>query len=179
MALIALVTPHLRLGSVFELTPELLQQRGLCALLLDLDRTLKEHYSAEPLPGVAEWLERLRAAGIKLCILSNGQRRRVRPLASELGLIWTSGAAKPLPFALRAAARRLGVPLDQTAIIGDQLFSDVLAGRLAGVFTILVPPAGSEEPWTTAIKRPLERWLLQRIERRNCKQAIGLRQRAN
>jgi len=178
MALIDLVTPHLRLGSVFELSPELLRQRGILALLLDLDCTLKEHYSAEPLPGVADWLERLRAAGIKLCILSNGLRRRVRPLASELGLVWTSGAGKPLPFALRAAARRLGVPLNRTAIIGDQLFSDVLAGRLAGVFTILVPPAGTAEPWSTAIKRPLERWVLRRIERRNNK-PVGLGPKAN
>ena len=45
-------------------------------------------------------------------------------------------------------------------MVGDQLFADVLAGRLAGLYTILVRPTSADEPWFTSVKRPLERRML-------------------
>jgi len=161
-----LVTPDLRLQSVLELDPPRLRQMGLDALLLDVDCTLKSYRAERPAPEVIEWLERIRAAGVTLCLLSNGRARRIGRLAESLRLPLISTACKPLPWGCRRAMRQLGLDPRRTAMVGDQLFADVMAGRLAGLTCILVRPIRpEEEPWFTRIKRPLERLLLRRMDR--------------
>jgi hypothetical protein len=76
-------------------------------------------------------------------------------------------AVKPLPRGVHAALAKLQLERTRVALVGDQVFADVLAGRLAGVFTILVKPTTTQEPWITHIKRPLERWVLRRIATKN------------
>jgi predicted HAD superfamily phosphohydrolase YqeG len=88
----------------------------------------------------------------------------LRPLADAMRVPFVAQAFKPLPFGCKDGVRKLRLNPRRTAIVGDQLFSDVLAGRLAGLYTILVRPTSAEEPWFTRIKRPVERRLLQRIE---------------
>ena len=78
---------------------------------------------------------------------------------------------KPEPTLVQVALDRIGVPRERAAMVGDQLFADILAGRLAGLFTILVRPTSPEEPWFTRLKRPLERSVLRWI----CKGAAALR----
>ncbi len=156
-----LVTPDLRIESVLELDVERLRGAGLGALLLDVDGTLKNYRSDRPAPKVAAWLDGLRTAGIGLCLVSNGRSRRIGRLAEGLGLPFVCQACKPLPFACHAAIRRLGFAARRTAVVGDQLFADVMAARLAGLASILVRPIHpEEEPWFTRLKRPLERFFL-------------------
>jgi len=148
-----------------ELDVPRLSSLGLDTLLLDVDCTLKSYRAEGPGPDVAAWLERLRAAGIGLCLISNGRAARIRRLAAQLGLPVVCQACKPLPFGCRAALRQMGSDRRRTAIVGDQLFADVLAGRLAGLACILVRPIRPEEEhWYTRMKRPLERVLLARME---------------
>jgi len=155
------ITPDLRVRSVEQLTPERLAALGLRALLLDVDCTLKPYHAESVLPEVAAWLDRLRQAGVQLCLLSNGRAGRIQRLAERLDLPFVALALKPLPRGCRAALRRLQLDPARTAMVGDQLFADVLAGRLAGLVTILVEPIHPEqEPWFTRLKRPLERLLL-------------------
>ncbi len=161
--MLRLLTPHLHVWSVRELTPARLHDLGLAGLLLDVDCTLKDYYAPVlPVESVA-WIQDLLAAGVRLCILSNGRGGRIGPLAEGVGVPFVSRALKPLPFGCRRALRALGLPAEQAAIVGDQIFADVLAGRLAGLRTILVRPTTLEEPWFTRIKRPLERLVLRRI----------------
>jgi HAD superfamily phosphatase (TIGR01668 family) len=164
--MLSLLTPHLQLASVLDLPAGRLRAHGRVGLLLDLDCTLKDYGAAVIGPPVLAWLRSLRGAGLRLCLLSNGKPRRIEPFARELQLPFIAQAFKPLPFGCRAALRLLGLRPEQTAIIGDQLFADVLAGRLARLFTILVRPTSPAEPWWTRVKRPLERHVLQRIARR-------------
>lgn len=157
-----LFIPHLRVESVVELTPARLRQLGLEVLLLDVDCTLKRYRSQQVEPVVADWLAELRAAGIRVCLVSNGRSARIGRLARELDVPFVAKACKPLPFRCRAALAQLGVDGRSAAMVGDQLFADVLAGRLAGLLTILVRPIHPEdEPWWTRVKRPAERWLLE------------------
>jgi HAD superfamily phosphatase (TIGR01668 family) len=109
---------------------------------------------------IRRWLDLLRVRGIRLCLLSNGRSERIGPLAEKLDIPFVAKAFKPLPYGCHAALKRLRVPAHRAALIGDQLFADVLAGRLAGLFTILVTPLGRREPWFTRVKRPFERCLL-------------------
>jgi uncharacterized protein len=159
-----LLTPDLRIESVLDISPDRLRQMGLEALLLDVDGTLK-NYRAESLRReVMEWLDGLSAARIGVCLLSNGRSRRIGRLAERLGLPFVSQACKPLPFGCRRAMRMLGFRSRHTGVVGDQLFADVMAARLAGLTSILVRPIHpEEEPWFTRMKRPLERVLLRRM----------------
>lgn len=164
--MLALVTPHLQLDSILDLSAELLQTRDLVGLLLDMDRTLKD-YGAHALDRpVVDWVQSIRKAGIRPCLLSNAKRERIEPFARELRIPYVAKAFKPLPIGCRAALQTLGLRPEQSAIVGDQLFADVLAGRLAGLFTILVRPTGTAEPWWTRVKRPVERFVLRRVARR-------------
>ena len=159
-----LLTPHLHVKSVCELEPERLDRLGIDALLLDVDCTLKRYRERECGPDVTVWLDRLRKAGVGICLVSNGRSKRIRLLAGSLGLPYVASALKPLPFRLRAVVRRLGFSPARTAMVGDQVFADVLAGRLAGLTTILVEPIHpEEEPWLTQLKRHPERAWLRRL----------------
>ena len=158
-------TPHYRVHCVWELTPERLRLWGLQALLLDVDCTLTRYRRGEPLPEAALWIKQLRAAEFRLCLVSNGVGPRIQQFAERLGLPVVFQAMKPLPWGVWAAIKKLDVPPPQTAIVGDQVFADVMAGRLAGVRTILVDPIHpEEEPWFTRLKRWPERVVLARHE---------------
>jgi len=155
------LTPHYRIASVLELSCSRLSELGLESLLLDADCTLKRYRCAQCAPGVAQWLDSLRQAGIGLCLVSNGLGKRIAPFAEPLGLPFVASALKPLPIGCLRAVRKMGFRKGSTAIVGDQLFADILAGRLAGLTTILVDPIHpEEEPWFTRLKRRPERWLL-------------------
>lgn len=155
------LTPHLRVDSVCQLSLNRLRSLGLDALLLDVDCTLKRYGDDRVAPEVAAWLEEVRRGGIGLCLVSNGLGGRVRRFAEDLDLPFVAKALKPLPFRCRAAVRRMGFQRWQTAMVGDQLFADVMAARLAGLRSILVRPIHpEEEPWFTRLKRGPERCLL-------------------
>lgn len=159
--MLRVLTPNLRVDSVCELSPQRLRQLDLHALLLDVDCTLKRYHEEAVSPEVAVWLAELRGAGIGLCLLSNGMGRRIARFAGRIDLPFVAKALKPLPFGVRRAVRQLGFPPRHTAMVGDQLFADVMAGNLAGLFTVLVRPIHPEdEPWFTRLKRGPERRLL-------------------
>jgi uncharacterized protein len=155
-----ILTPHLHMASVLELDGRRLQALGLKGLLVDVDCTLKDYYSERFPSEVAAWVASLRGDGIRLCLVSNAQERRIAPLAEALGIPFVARAFKPFPFGCRTALRLLDLAPTQVAMVGDQLFADILAGRLAGIRTILVTPTSPEEPWFTRLKRPLERQVL-------------------
>jgi HAD superfamily phosphatase (TIGR01668 family) len=161
--MIKYLTPHLQLPSVLDIQPDLLHALGVEGLLLDLDGTLKGYYESEFQPEIVAWTERMKEEPVAICIVTNGRGARVEPLARRLGVACVSFAKKPLPWGVRAAAATLGLDRTRVALVGDQVFADVLAGRLAGVFTILVRPATTREPWITHIKRPAERFVLRRV----------------
>jgi putative phosphatase len=161
--MLKLVTPHLQLNSVLEVQPDMIRALGVEGLLLDLDCTLKDYYENSFRPEILAWVEQMRRIEVRMCLLTNGKPQRVEPLARQLGVGCVSFAAKPLARGVRLGVAKLGLDRTRVALIGDQIFADVLAGRLAGVFTILVRPTTHREPWITHIKRPLERWVLQRL----------------
>ena len=153
--------PQYRFESVLQLTPEVLRQLGIEALLLDVDGTLKRYRAPEVPAEMVAWIDALRASGVGLCLVSNGLAARIGVVAAQLKLPFVAKALKPLPRGCRRALRETGLPAERTAMVGDQLLADIPAARLAGLISILVEPIHpEEEPWFTRLKRPLERWLL-------------------
>lgn len=156
-----LLTPDLFVESVCDLDPDRVKSLGLDALLLDVDCTLKRYRATEVADDVRRWIDALRGAGIKLCLVSNGKPGRIGAFARQLELPFVGLACKPLPRGCRQALDLLGVPAARAAMVGDQMFADLLAGKLSGLYCILVRPIHPEdEPWFTQFKRPFERWIL-------------------
>ena len=155
------ISPHLRVETVLELDVDRLRQLDIDSLLLDVDCTLKRYSDRSVSQDVGDWLEDLQAANIGLCLVSNGLGERIRAFAEGVGLPFVAKACKPLPTGCLRAVKRMGFDRRRTAMVGDQLFADIMAGRLAGLTTVLVRPIHPEEEhWFTRIKRPPERVLL-------------------
>ena len=130
-------------------------------LLLDADNTLAPWRGAVPDPAAARWVESAKAAGFRLCIASNSDAERLRPLEEALGIPAFPRAGKPLPSGLRRIAREMGASPDACALIGDQLLTDVLAARLAGMRAVLLEPLDPSREFTgTRVNRVPERILL-------------------
>lgn len=134
---------------------------GARVLLLDADNTLAPWRGAVPDPAAARWVESAKAAGFRLCIASNSDAERLRPLEEALGIPAFPRAGKPLPSGLRRIAREMGAVPDACALIGDQLLTDMLAARLAGMRAVLLEPLDPSREFTgTRVNRVLERILL-------------------
>jgi len=157
--------PQLYLDSIIELTPEKLSALGLNSLLLDVDCTLKHYNSKELSPEVACWINDMKEHNIGLCLVSNGRRRRIRQFSESVQIPFIAFALKPFPFGLNRAVKKMNFDKKTTAMVGDQVFADILAGKFAGLFTILVTPLNPEdEPWFARMKRPLEKVVLKPLE---------------
>lgn len=155
-----MLLPHSYLSSATHIDAAYLNSRGIEGLLLDIDGTLKD-FSAPSVPqGAVAWMNHLRAQGIRLCLFSNGRTARIAGLARELDLPFVAEAMKPSPAGCRRGLKILGLAPERVAVVGDQIFADILAGRLARLHTILVRPTSRVEPWFTRLKRPFEAPLL-------------------
>ena len=154
---LALFTPTCSLCRVTDVTPELLWGLNVKGLLLDVDNTLAFPDSQTPFPGTVEWSRHLREAGFSLAIMSNNSAGRVRPFAAKYGLPFCPRSMKPLPWAYLHAARRLGVDRRETAVAGDQVFTDILGANLAGMKSILLLPGRKEGSFSFRVRRILEK----------------------
>lgn len=158
----SVLQPRLVLDHVTDITPPLLAQHGLRGLLLDLDNTLIEYGSYAESRDVQVWAADLMLSGVKLYLLSNATPERVRFWCAQLGFAGKGLASKPIPRAFRRAARRMGLLPGQVAMVGDQLFTDVLGGNLAGMYTIMVRPLTDNALPHTKLTRRVERLVLRR-----------------
>jgi HAD superfamily phosphatase (TIGR01668 family) len=135
---------------------------GIKAVLLDLDNTLVEWNNPEPTVELKQWLAAVRARGMQPCLVSNNRGARVSEFAAKVGLPYVSRAVKPRRKGFREAMAKLGVTPAQTAVVGDQLFTDILGGNRSGAYTILVQPLHPRELLWTRMMRRFERPLLRR-----------------
>ena len=135
-----ILTPEYIFKTIECIHPDFLAAHGIKALVLDVDNTLTADNSQGLEHTVQAWLDEMRAAGIRLTIVSNNTAKRVRPFAERIGLDWVPLACKPLPVGLAVARRRLGVRKNQMAMVGDQIFTDTLGANNAGVVPMLVEP---------------------------------------
>jgi HAD superfamily phosphatase (TIGR01668 family) len=153
---VALLAPDHYLSSVHAIDLDALARDGIRVLLLDLDNTLLPRDTNVVPDELKAWAADLRRRDFKVCLVSNNWHERVHRVASELGFDLVDKAVKPLPFAFLAALRRENATAREAAVIGDQLFTDILGGKLLGMRTILVLPLSSTDLPHTLFLRRLE-----------------------
>lgn len=157
-----MLRPDAVVPSVTEVTPEFLRAHGVRGVMVDLDDTLLPSGSDLLEPLFKGWLESLRSVGIPVVILSNGTHARVARSAQALGVVGLPLMGKPLGRAFQQGLAQLGTPARETAMVGDQLFTDVLGANLVGLVSILVTPLSPGKLPHTRVLRQLEKRLLKR-----------------
>lgn len=133
--------PHGFYESVLDIRPEELTRRGITLLLADLDNTLVPYKTALPTEELKRWREELEAGGVELFLLSNSRKPgRPKRFADALGIRFIGHAGKPKRGGYEKAMAQTGCTAAQTAIVGDQIFTDILGGRRSGITALLVRP---------------------------------------
>ena len=151
--------PKIYLQNVKEITYEMLEKEGILGLILDVDNTLIDYYKNMP-EGILEWCISLKQKGIKFCIASNSNKKeKVEMVAKKLDIPYVYFAKKPLKKGLRTASDKMGLESSKIAVVGDQIFTDVLGANRMGMFSILVEPIEEKDIFITVIKRPIENYI--------------------
>lgn len=168
LGVLQLFVPDRCLSSFADVTPSFLQENGIVALACDIDNTLVTYDDAVPTEAVLHWLETLVCAGISVGFLSNNHWQRVELFCRDLPvkLFAAPDAKKPSCKALYRFLQDAHVTPKQTAVLGDQIFTDVLMAKRLGCRAFLVPPIKDRTDWFHRLKRRGERPFL----RRYCRQ---------
>ncbi len=161
-----ILLPDLVLESVFDIDLKALTRRGIAGILIDIDNTLVHWEESWMKQEFIDWIK-LAEKDFKLCLVSNSLGQRAQSFAELLGIPAVGRALKPLNRAFLQAMALVGLEPVETAVIGDQLFTDILGGNRLNLYTILVNPLSSREFVTTRFVRRLERLVLRRLVRRN------------
>lgn len=149
--------PDLWLDSLQRIPLDMLWNLGIRALIVDLDNTVAAWNSLEVGDQTLAWFVRVREKGFKVCISSNNAYSRGEPVARMLQVPLVHMAGKPRRKGFRHAMLLMKSCPGETAVVGDQVFTDVLGGKRMGLFTVLVRPVSRREFITTRVIRYIEK----------------------
>lgn len=157
--------PNLYLKRVQDITIEILMKNKIKLLILDVDNTLIDYYKNLS-DEIIEWSKLMKGQGIKLYILSNtNNKKKVKEIADILNIEFKHFAMKPLIRGFKLIQNKTKIDSKNIAVVGDQIFTDVIGGNRAKMFTILVDPINEvKEYWYTAWKRPIENKIKKKIK---------------
>ena len=142
--------PTLLCDALTEVTPALLQQRGIKLLMLDFDNTIVPYTTSVPTPEMEAWLRAMVQGSVQLCVVSNSRRDRVKVFCEKYGLPCITHSRKPFSKGIRQCLAQYGMQPREAAIVGDQIFTDTLGGNCAGLTTVLVRPINNHNFWLKA-----------------------------
>ena len=139
--------PRLIAPSLTHITPALLHRRGIRLLMLDFDNTIVPYTTSEPTAEMTAWLKTMQASGIGLCVVSNSRKPRVVEFCKQYGLDCITHAKKPFSRGIRACLTRFSLEPARCALVGDQIYTDVLGANCAGVQSILISAIHNHTIW--------------------------------
>ena len=130
-----------------DLTPEFLSAGGIRLLMLDFDNTIVPYTTSVPTEAMAAWLRSMAASDIKLCVVSNSKKDRVKIFCAQYGIDCITHAKKPFSRGIHRCMERYGLPASACALVGDQIFTDTLGANCTGVTSILVKAIDNHNFW--------------------------------
>ena len=156
-----LVYPDFYCDNVRDVKLEFLNKNNIKGIILDVDNTLIDFYRKFE-DGTIEWVEELKKAGIKFCIVSNSNKLdKVSYVAETLNIPYFHFAKKPFKSGFLKAKEKMGLPAENIAAIGDQIMTDVIGSNRCNMFSILVKPIKEKDMLITRIKRPIENKIIE------------------
>ncbi len=156
------IYPKVYCEKVTDISIEMLKKQSIKALILDVDNTLID-YDRNMLPGLEKWIEDIKKENIKCIIVSNSNKKeKVENVAQKLDIPYIFFATKPLKRGFKKAIKMLGITNNkEIAVVGDQIFTDVIGANRLEMFSILVKPINEKDIFITKWKRPIEEKILQ------------------
>ena len=143
--------PKIVADKTTDITPELLRSKNIRLLMLDFDNTIVPYTTTVPTPEVDAWLKKMNGLeDIRLCIVSNSHNDRVPKFCRENGLDCITHAKKPFSKGIRQCLDQFGIPAENAALVGDQIFTDTLGANGCGVTSILVEAIDNHNFWLKA-----------------------------
>ena len=159
--------PKKYINNVLEISADFLKEENINGLILDVDNTLLFH-DRKMLTGLTQWVENMKKNNIKLCILSNTNKKdKVDKLSKDLKVPYIFFAKKPLKGGFKKVAKILNMKNENIAVVGDQIFTDVIGANRMNMYPILTKPLSQTDILITRIKRPLEEYIIKKyLERK-------------
>lgn len=153
----SLLKPRRSHGSIFEINLKSLWNKGYKNIIIDVDNTITAWNNYIISPKLREWILMAERIGFRICLLSNNNQAKVQQFAFDLGVISSPVGGKPFMRAFQSALAVLGANVQNTLVIGDQIFTDILGGNRVGMYTILVDPIDKNEFIGTKFTRLMEK----------------------
>ena len=159
------IYPNAYFGSVLDIKISFLIKNKIKALILDVDNTLID-YNKNLSEDIIKWSHELQGQGIKMYILSNtNKKEKVENVAKKLEIKYEYFAKKPSKKGFLKVQENLKLNPKNIAVVGDQIFTDIIGGNRCNMFTILVDPVDSKDFWYTAWKRPIENKIKKKLNK--------------
>ena len=159
--------PFAHSQSIYEIEPDFYKRNGVKVLFMDLDNTLDSYRAKVPQERTKELVKSLKDAGITPVIISNNKAKRVCGYAKLLGVEFLSSARKPFSLKIKRELQKRGVTNNEVMLVGDQMMTDVLAGKGAHIKVVLTEKIVKEDQWTTHINRIFDRPIRNYHRKRN------------
>ena len=158
--------PFAHATSIYEIPVDFYKSQGVKLLLVDLDNTLDSYRLNVPTPRAVDLVKSLQETGLKVVIVSNNRGKRVQAYAHSIGLPCINSARKPFPWKIKRFLKENNYSQEETMLVGDQLITDVLAGRNAHIRVVLTEKIVKEDQWTTHINRLLDRPIRKHLKKK-------------
>lgn len=139
--------PAICAPALTDLTLDFLQEQGIKLLMMDFDNTIVPYTTNTPTAQVHRWLEQMDRSPIRLCVVSNSKKERVKIFCKAYGIDCITHSKKPFPKGIRQCLERYQIPASQCALVGDQIFTDTLGANCAGVRSILIKAIDNHTVW--------------------------------
>ncbi|KRM91834.1 hypothetical protein FC87_GL000659 [Fructilactobacillus florum DSM 22689 = JCM 16035] len=152
--------------SIYNISPDKLQQHGIDTILTDLDNTLIPWNHAGSNRDILHWVRLLQQYGINVIVISNNNPKRVRRAVADLGLPFVARAFKPMNIGIKRTLKRFSLRKDQVVMVGDQLLTDVWAANNCGIASIWVRPLVKTDLLPTRVNRRLETIVYWQLKKR-------------
>ncbi len=158
-------TPTKKFDRIFDIPLEFLQENNIKLVLLDLDNTLSPWHNYVVCEKTKKWVSQVKQKQIEALILTNGSGKNALSLAKELEVCIVGNAKKPFCRQINKCLKDKNICAQQTLIIGDQLFTDILAANRAHAKSVLLQPISKREWWATKVfNRTRERLVGRKIK---------------
>ena len=139
--------PKIIVTALTDVSAELLHSRGIKLLMLDFDNTIVPYTTSIPTDEMENWLRKMAASDIQLCVVSNSHKDRVKIFCKKYGIDCITHASKPFSKGIKECLAKYGIDPARCALVGDQIFTDTLGANCTGVTSILVKAIDNHNIW--------------------------------
>lgn len=158
--------PNLYLGNILDIEEEIINKNQIKGLLIDVDNTIMK-YDKSLLEGIEEWTQKMKDLNVKLCILSNtNNKKKVERVSKLLDIPFIYLANKPFKKGFKKGKMLLGIEEKNIAVVGDQIFTDILGANRMKMISILTVPLEKRDILITKVKRPIENYIIKMYKKK-------------